>query len=458
MLTAVTAEPRATTSRQAVAGIRLAALLAVLAGIAWAPELEVRGASLLALTTLLLSVSGCAVRHRLGALRPVLFYVYVLAFFHLGLAGYFVLGASPPDFGVFLNQQTLRDPLLPQAIAVAGAAIGAVALGAMATDLFPQAQRHRVSPPDASRPERDRAALIGGGLLLASTLTWAYVGVSRIGLGFVGASYGEWLIATAGSPLPYVYAAISIGLLLAVASGRSLKSPIYSPFWLFGVFALVLGLRNEVVVPVAAAAAVRVLQGGRFRVRRVVAGAAILLTILGTIRVTRTDGLGGGLVAPSPSHATAAIAEMGYSVRVIAFVQDWQQDGEPLYWGGTYWAPAERLLANLIEDWNPPSVQNDVRASETVVTERVGPVGFSAIAEALRNFPPIGAIVFMFLQGLLLGALERRADSLRNILILGVVLNALMLHARNSFTPVPLQIGLGLVAVALVCRPRFGQP
>ena len=78
------------------------------------------------------------------------------------------------------------------------------------------------------------------------------------------------------------------------------------------------------------------------------------------------------------------------------------------------------------------------------IANRVGQIGGSPVAEAFHNFGTVGVVLFMAVLGALLVRLERRSDA-----VVGVVLLPLLIQVRNSFAPVPVQIGIGLLLVAL---------
>ena len=426
--------------------------LMVLVGVYAAEEFTIVQACVIAAATCVAGFIGVTFRRPGGLLRPVSLYMAVLAVFHLGLGAYFLVGAAPPDFGALLNAQSLTSEYLPSAMALSGAGIGSVAIGGMLVDgLRPSRKGHLLVVGAA---EHMRVLTIGMAALWVGVGIWLVLGLSRLGPGFMFESYSTWLTATSGSLLPYAYFAIGVGLSFVVTAERRLLSIAASPFVVFAVGGLSLGLRNEVLVPLLTALAARALQGWRPDMARVVGFGLVGLILMGAIREGREDGLTIGALAPSPAYGAEAVAEMGYTVRTVGYVQQWQSEGDELLYGATYWAPVERLLAVFSGQFEPPAVADDLRASETLVINRVGPIGFSSIAEALRNFAAPAAMFILAAQGALLVWLERRSSSARAMLFLLVVLSALLLHARNSFTPVPFQLLIGGGLVLLACPPR----
>jgi hypothetical protein len=390
----------------------------------------------------------------LGLLRPANCLLFTIALFHLGLAPYLVLGATPPDFGATLNTIFLDSPYLASSLLISAAAMAAMAVGTAASSTL-GASKSLGSGPSATALERRRIRVIGTVLLCIGTLYWLAVGLSLFGLTFFTVPYSDWLRATSASQLGLAYYAIALGFVLNVIGKRRLVSLANLPFAIFALAGMPLGLRNEVLVPALAAMSMHTVTGWRPRSRTIALTVVMGLMLVGAVRELREDGLSAGAPVPSPVFGLEAIAEMGYSVRAVALVAQWQDEGDTLLHGGTYWAPVERLLEHLIPNIEAVPVIEDDRASDTIVMRRVGPVGFSIVAEANRNLPLSGTLLLMAGIGFLLASLERRTSDLRSVLILGVILNALLLHVRNSFTPVPFQLAVGAIAILIAVPPRL---
>lgn len=401
--------------------------------------------SLVAATTALASV---AATHKWGLLRPTSCLVATLVVFHLGLAPYLALGLEPPSFGAFINREFITDDGLPFGLLASAAGICALAAGAIAVNVHDGPRT--VARPSLTPGVKTRARILGGVMLYSGVAYWLYVATSQFGLGFATVAYGEWLAGTIGTQLPLSYYFISLGLVFSVVGTGQLTHYLNLPFHLFALLGLPIGLRNEVMVPLLAGMSLSAILGRRPSTRQIVLGLLAGLFLLGTVREVREEGLGRQSLAVSPRSVSEAVAEMGYSVRPVVLVAEWTEDRDELLNGATYWAPVERLAANFFIKMDPPSVADDPRASETIVTERVGPIGFSLIAEVNRNFNVWLSLFLLALLGAAMVKLERYSRNPRGLLILGVVLNALLLHVRNSFTPVPFQLALGLVAVFIV--------
>ena len=83
-----------------------------------------------------------------------------------------------------------------------------------------------------------------------------------------------------------------------------------------------------------------------------------------------------------------------------------------------------------------------------LIMERAGPIGFSVVAEAYRNFAAIGVVAVLALLGFILGRLSAWPDDRVYQCVAGVTLTALLAHVRNTFVPVPAQLMLGFALIA----------
>ena len=62
--------------------------------------------------------------------------------------------------------------------------------------------------------------------------------------------------------------------------------------------------------------------------------------------------------------------------------------GDPLLWGASYWGPIDRNLTYIVPGWTRLPAEDDPRLLNVVIQDRVGPVGFSPIAEDDPLVPP----------------------------------------------------------------------
>jgi hypothetical protein len=82
-----------------------------------------------------------------------------------------------------------------------------------------------------------------------------------------------------------------------------------------------------------------------------------------------------------------------------------------------------------------------------LVNDRVGPIGFSPVAEAYRNFGALGVVVVLGLLGVALAAIDTIRDRRVAVLAFAVAYPALITNVRNSFVSVPAQCAAGLAIV-----------
>ena len=93
----------------------------------------------------------------------------------------------------------------------------------------------------------------------------------------------------------------------------------------------------------------------------------------------------------------------------------------------------------------------------TITMERAGPIGFSIIAEAYRNFAAKGAFIVLLLVGLLLGRVDTWSSARVGQCAAGIIMTGLLLHVRNAFVPLPGHFVVGfaiLGLMVLVARAR----
>jgi hypothetical protein len=138
----------------------------------------------------------------------------------------------------------------------------------------------------------------------------------------------------------------------------------------------------------------------------------------------------------------------------------WAERDEPFLYGLSYWAPFDRALVYVLPGWTRPPANEDDRLLNVVVQKRVGPIGFSVIAEAYRNFAVPGVVVVMFLTGFLLGRFDRWPATPIGKAFAGIILFPMLIQIRNAFTQVPMQVmgGLAVLAVVVLASKISGLP
>jgi hypothetical protein len=419
---------------------------------------EIRALSLQAacnLTTLVAIVSLAAVLAGAprGLWSPSAVFLVVVVVFHCGLTSMVGLGSEARgdialSVDLWLHRTSTRTALWLVDLALAGYAVGAF----IAHTFRPRAHRH--GPTD---DELNTLLTVAGvvGVLLSIAL-WFGTTMTRGGTSLLFGSYQQFLRATEGSSLPYVYQGISLGMVLVAASRWSTWHRVaLVAFVGWSLVAFPLGLRGEILFPTLAALAVVATRRAPVRPRTALVAAVALLAMIAVTRNLRNVGLGSLASADIAFSPLDGLKELGTSIRPVSEVVFWHEMGDRFDGGATYWAPVDRFLYHLVPGWTRPSADHDDRLMNNLVMKRAGPIGFSIVAEAYRNYAATGALLVLLLLGFLLGRVDTWPNARVHQCISGVVLVALLNHVRNSFVPVPTQLitGIGLVlALALLAR------
>lgn len=196
-----------------------------------------------------------------------------------------------------------------------------------------------------------------------------------------------------------------------------------------------------VLVVIAAKASLRI------RPMVLVSGFLLVLLVISAVGVARSRGVVVSRLDSSSVGPTAALAEMGGSLKTVTLAIDWIEGGDQPQWGGGYWLPVERALG-LILPGSRKDLSTDPRAMSEVMLSRVSGLGGSVVAESFYNFKLAGIGVFVLL-GYLLGYLHLKAHSPAAVAFESIVLYALILEVRNWFISVPAMIALGAVPILI---------
>ncbi|GAB3023404.1 O-antigen polysaccharide polymerase Wzy [Bowmanella dokdonensis] len=289
-----------------------------------------------------------------------------------------------------------------------------------------------------------------GGILLTLSIIIFF---AVTGLTGALSSYGTYLELLSQVPLlgvfyAYLYFFIGAGLVLVSAAYQKKRGYHYFLlFALWALFAFKLGLRGEVMFPLTVAACMLGRKGMTLGTGSLLLFILVFLIVSGVVKNARISGDYSQVQSINPMNA---VAEMGSSLRPVQEVIKWHEQGDPLLLGASYWAPIERQIALLVPGMERLNAAQDKRLLNVVVQQRVGPIGFSPVAEAYLNFGRTGVILVLFLLGALLARLDNLPSSLDRDILLGMALIPLFIMIRNSFTHVPVQMVLGLLIGILV--------
>jgi uncharacterized membrane protein YoaK (UPF0700 family) len=89
-----------------------------------------------------------------------------------------------------------------------------------------------------------------------------------------------------------------------------------------------------------------------------------------------------------------------------------------------------------------------------LVLDRIGAIGFSPVAEAYRNFGPVGVVIVLGLFGMALGTIDAIRDRRRAVLAIATLYPPLLINIRNSFVSVPAQCAAGILVVLAAAAVR----
>ena len=419
-------------------------------------EASVRVNAVIALAAAVLAGLAIAASAPNRYLSVPMVYLYVVGLFHVGLAPVLALGWPVPDFGD--PYITRWMDLRPVAAALYTVTVSLLffAVGARAGSFLGRGRGGAVEEADAPAGAEGRCAAIALAAAVVGVVGWFAFVISRGGAGVFLGSYSDFLEATASGALPQLYLLITLAAPLAVVAPTHPRArAALAVLAVFAVAALALGLRGVVLFPLASAVAV---MGSRRSLtlrplRWLLIGIAVL-SVVALSRSVRTTGLAEAEQTPIDVNPLHGMAELGYSLRPVAEALDWQATLDEPAGGATYTRPVERAASRFLPWFDVPPAEDDVLLMNVMVERRVGPIGFSPVAEGVVNFGVAGAVGYMAVIGLLLGVLDRRPPTVANLVLLAVVLAPLVIQSRNSFVPVPLQLGVGLVIWLLVFRPR----
>lgn len=186
-----------------------------------------------------------------GFWSPATLFLLVVAIFHISLAAHMLTGVDP------------ELPRTADYVWYTGAA-GAVALelttigmAAYTAAVLLRVGVHR----DRLRTQRTddvglaaRFSRLGALVLIVGVLAWFWMAMSSVGLAGITGSYQTFLVGTQASDIHLTSPLIAVGLgLAAMTPPGALQKTAFVLFAVFGVFGFFLGLRGEMLFPLAVA-------------------------------------------------------------------------------------------------------------------------------------------------------------------------------------------------------------
>lgn len=304
--------------------------------------------------------------------------------------------------------------------------------------------------------ELDRKALgVAGGLfLLAGVAAWITIVVGTMGARGFFRNYDEYIRATRSTPVGWSQVLVGLGLAFTAAGTPSLLRRMgLLAFAVFVLLGLPLGLRGEILFPLAASAGVMARTAHRrMRLRHIALGLVVvlpLMTLVGFTRNARVRGVApgvGALLSP-----TDALVEMGTTVRVPV-------EGIRLYKGshqfesGQVLRDSARFFANNVGLAGSP--ENRIGPTINAVARGTSGIGSSPVAEFYLSGGRGLLAAYFLLLGIALMTLERLRENPWHDAVLGVFLVPLMVSVRNEFVFLPLHWAFGGAVVVVMYANR----
>ena len=407
-------------------------------------------------------VVGATARQHLWSGGLVL--VLMTALFHLGLPAVVLLGADVPErYLDYLPLWFARDGQTSVALWLTMAGLAAFALGyALASAATGGADDAGLSPAGGGLPADTGSGagadvpLAGVGLVVTALGASMYLGhVAVVAPALLTGGGGKRLYeaTVAGSAaVSYGTILVSIGSVLAASAPRGTTRRLaLAVFAVFTAATLAFGSRTAalyaVVTVVVVLARVRTMPRQRVAVLALVAG----LLLVSGVQQVRDEGVGHASLGDFLGSPSAAVAEMGLTLRPLVETVGWVEAGEEPRWGHTYLVGVQRFAEGMLGLPRPAS-SDDQRFAGVLSRDRVEAyqIGYSIVAEAYLNFGPVGTALFFCL----LGAFFGRRDGVGlgdpvSAARYGMVLAAVAAHVRQASNITLTSVLLGLAAVEI---------
>lgn len=467
MSTTVTTPTRAP-AREAtwfIPALVLAAALALV--LARGPRgLDVVSGSWLMLGAAVLSIGLLVRRATAGFWAITTIFALVVAVFHVGMALFALLGIPPEIDGE--EAPWFYSPFTPVAMWMVALAMLSYALAVCLVpprrDGVPHRRRgsKQGAPQEAGQaasslrtgqrfPTSKAISIAGMLLVVGNVVLW--IGLSALALGptFFLSSYRDYLDGTAALPFDYILPWLGLGMALTGAGDEQRQTRIsLVAFAVFAVLAFPIGLRGEVLFPLAAYVGLRARRHAMPGAVWVVIAAVALLSIIGVVKDVRQVGLDQVDRVATSANPLAAVGELGGTINVVEMSLRWHvENNEPYHGGDTYWGPVDRLMRQGL-GLPYPDADNDYRLMNSEISDREGPIGGSVIAEAHHNFGTGGVLVVPFLLGLGLALLERTRPQPYVDAVIGILMLNLLTHVRNAFTPFPFEVAVAFTLLLVL--------
>jgi len=381
-----------------------------------------------------------------GLWSPAAIYFVIFAFFHFGLAATVLLGGTYEDITWFM------DPEVPYAFSLVGLGGIGLALGSLGPAVvrivvYRRGDFSAEVQPFLSEELSFRYAIfarllaaISSTLAIFCIVAWILMTIIATGGRLFGLRYGEFLAATEGYPRPWITFGLAFGVSLAAVdlTQRAAKWAM-ACFLGWMLIALPIGLRGAVMFPAAGALAAQGWKLMRYRAWYFLLGGLMVFCLASALREIRQEGLADTAWRWDMANPAHTMRELGESLRPTYETVRWINDGDRYLAGESFWAPLERGFLRLFAI-NKRDATDEERQLIEMVDKRVGPIGFSPVAEAFYNFGAVGVVIVMGLIGAVLALLGMGRSSVLGRALMIATLLPLLVFVRNSFAQVPGQM------------------
>ena len=241
-------------------------------------------------------------------------------------------------------------------------------------------------------------------------------------------------IGILGSIIIFIYPLIGIILFLGLLHSRNIW-PLISVYSVWGAVAFVIGLRGEVLFPLAMSIPILIAQR-RMRLQPVIVALSIAGILISSSFIRTYRNVSSFSESISNISILDSLAELGGSLRPAYETASWISTGIlEFQQGATYYAPFERTFLTLFPIMDSLPAREDFRLMNVAIFELTngGSYGFSIAAEAYINFGLIGAFVIGLLVGLVMLRFGRKTAHEIPSLALIALVYGLYYHVRQSF-------------------------
>ncbi len=309
---------------------------------------------------------------------------------------------------------------------------------------------------DVGEREHDSAMFgIGWLLMLVGIAASLYALLSNGGLGVFALSYREVRAYVLSATFQTSTDLSQFGCMLAIcaAGGRRWVWPL-AVWTSFGCVLLLLGLRNEAMIPWASYLIVLTYRGIRFKRGLILAAVVAAFVLFPAIKMIRAVGLrNSSEITWTELSPLATLTEFGITLRSATVYVDLIEEGSQYLLGASYWAPFDRqVLTRLVPGRKRIPYAEDRRIPGAQISLREGGLGEASMGEAYYNFGPVGPFIYLGCVGALFGWFERRRIMTPyRFALLGAVMLLFYWDIRGGWIQLPARMAFAVVVLA-VCH------